>query len=167
MSGAAIRVAFQDHLSISGRKLLSRGKKGTPVSAASFLLDRKIILDRELLRDASELRRILIHELFHFVWRRIGNNRRAEWDHLLSEEQIAGAKGDLGWSAEWRRNELRAADLETKSVRWREFACETFCDTAAWFYSTRPHPEHTLQLRFRKPRRQWFRRLQGLAPLPL
>ena len=67
------------------------------------------------------------------------------------------AKGELGWSAEWRKAKLTAADGERRSRRWREYCCESFCDTAAWLYSvTSSHAEYTLAGRFRIARRRWF-----------
>ena len=45
----------------------------------------------------------------------------------------------------------------TSGRRWREYLCESFCDTAAWLYSGLPsHEEFTLAPRFRRPRARWF-----------
>ena len=41
---------------------------------------------------------------------------------------------------------------------WRDYLCESFCDTAAWIYSgVRRHPEYTLAARHRDRRAEWFR----------
>jgi hypothetical protein len=125
------------------------------VSAASFLNERRIVLDEELLRDGWELRRILVHELFHFAWRRLGNKQRADWYALLQAEREIRARGELGWSAEWRKNALSPQDVESKSRAWRQYVCESFCDTAAWYFG-KPHPEHTLARRHRERRRAWM-----------
>jgi hypothetical protein len=40
---------------------------------------------------------------------------------------------------------------------WREYCCESFCDTAAWLYSgVQVHSEFTLAGRYRHRRRVWF-----------
>src|ERR1035441_9078694 len=55
------------------------------------------------------------------------------------------AGGELSVSAEWRKRALRAADIDGRTRRWREYCCESFCDTAAWLYSARElHEEFTL-----------------------
>ena len=129
-----------------------RDRRGA-VHAGSFLRERRIALACP----AAELPRIFVHELFHFVWLRAGNGRRHSYERLLSAECRAGARGELGWSAEWRRIALTAGDLRARSRRWREYCCESFCDTAAWLYSgLKEHPEFTLQRRFRHARRSWF-----------
>jgi hypothetical protein len=94
--------------------------------------------------------------LFHFVWLRAGNPVRQSFETLLSGET---RRGELGWSAEWRMGVLTPADVQGRSRRWREYCCESFCDTAAWLYSgVRRHPEFTLAARFRRARRVWFRK---------
>lgn len=121
---------------------------------ATFLRKRAITLDAGLLRQPVEFQRILIHELFHFVWVRIGNTRRASWRELIQDELRAGARGELGWSAQWRKE----AGAQSGSP-WREYLCESFCDTAAWFYLRRTHREFTLAPRFRARRAQWMEQM--------
>jgi hypothetical protein len=105
----------------------------------------------------QECARIFIHELFHFVWVRLSNARRWSYEALLREEWLAGARGELGWSAEWRKRALGTGDPEARTRRWREYVCESFCDSAAWLLSgVRSHPEYTLASRFSRRRRQWF-----------
>jgi hypothetical protein len=123
------------------------------VHAASFLRRRRIAVNCS----ATEFPRIFTHELFHFAWLRAGNARRYSFECLLRAEHTAGARGELGWSAEWRKNALTAADFGERSRRWREYCCESFCDTAAWLYGGLPaHPEFTLARPFRRVRRAWF-----------
>jgi len=118
---------------------------GKQVHAGSNIRRREMLLERELLRNRGELARILVHELLHFVWARLGNARRAAWERLLDAEISAGARGELGWSAEVRKKQLTAADRLTRSRRWREYVCESFCDTGAWLYAgLREHEEWTL-----------------------
>jgi hypothetical protein len=129
--------------------------KGAEVHAATQMRERRIFLDPEL--RGAELRRIVVHELFHFIWLRLGNPARREWEALLMAEK---ARGELGWSSEWRKRELTPRDRLDRSRKWREYACESFCDTAAWAYAglTR-HDEFTLGLKARGQREAWFRRL--------
>lgn len=129
-----------------------RDRRGA-VHAGAFLRQRRIALNCT----ASELPRIFVHELFHFVWLRAGNAPRHSFERLLRAECRAGAAGELGWSAEWRKLALSPADPRLRTPRWREYCCESFCDTAAWIYSgTAAHPEFTLAARFRRTRRAWF-----------
>jgi len=139
-----------------------RDRRG-PVHAGSFLRQRRIALSST----RAELPRILAHELFHFVWLRAGNPLRQSWEALLRAEHDGHAGGELGWSAEWRKLALQAADLR-RTRRWREYCCESFCDTAAWIYSGVPrHPEFTLAARFRARRRNWFRKAIENRELPV
>lgn len=129
-----------------------RDRRGI-VHAGSFVRERRIALACS----AAEFPRIFVHELFHFVWVRAGNPKRRSFERLLGGERHADARGELGWSAEWRQAALTPDDLRGRSRRWREYCCESFCDTAAWLYSgLADHPEFTLQHRFRLARRAWF-----------
>ena len=128
------------------------------VHAGAFLRERRIAFDAELAAAHREFDRIFVHEIFHFVWLRLGNPRRWSYEAMLREEMRARARGELGWSAEWRKRALGAYDAVRRTRRWREYACESFCDTAAWVFSgVRAHPEYTLARRFCERRRQWFR----------
>jgi len=161
-----VRIHFEPQLRAARGKLVSGGKPGLPVHAGSFIRERKIILDSELLVHAPELMRILTHELFHFVWRRLDNATRQSWD-ALARGQL-GWPGELGWSAEWRKQSLKSADSASGTRRWREYLCESFCDSAAWYFSGRQrHPEYTLPTKLRRGRRQWFARLLLERKLPL
>jgi hypothetical protein len=136
-----------------------RDRRG-PVHAGSFLRQRRILFDCT----AAEFPRIFVHEVFHFVWLRFGNARRRSWEAVLARELEAGARGELGWSAEWRKAALQPADCRKRSRRWREYCCEAFCDSAAWMYSgVRGHAEFTLADRFRERRRMWFESVTGSA----
>ena len=140
-----------------------RDRRGA-VHAGSFLRERRIAFNCS----GAEFPRILVHELFHFVWLRAGNPMRQSWEALLKSELAARARGDLGWSAEWRKNALQTTDLGRRTRRWREYCCESFCDTAAWLYSgVRRHPEFTIAPRFRARRRNWFDQAVGNRQLPV
>ncbi len=128
-----------------------------PVHAGAFVRERRIAFDAALAADRREFARIFVHEIFHFVWLKLGNARRWSYEALLREEMLSGARGELGWSAEWRKRALPSGDPARRTRRWREYACESFCDTAAWIFSgVRSHAEYTLASRFRQRRRQWF-----------
>lgn len=161
--GDLIRVQFHPSLRVVGGKLHSGRNDGVEVHAASYLTERRMVLDSELLCYPRELRRILLHELFHFVWRRLGNPKRFAWEAVLRREWKDKAKGELGWSAEWRKYAMRPSDVQGRTLRWRHYVCESFCDTAAWLWGP-PHAEHTLAARFRARRKLW---LQGIATSPL
>lgn len=140
-----------------------RDRRG-PVHAGAFLRERRIAFDCT----PAEFPRIFVHELFHFAWLRAGNAVRLSWEALLRAERATGARGELGWSAEWRQEALAAGDMATRSRRWREYCCESFCDTAAWLHGgLRHHAEFTLAGRFRARRRAWFRKSLGDRELPV
>jgi hypothetical protein len=123
------------------------------VHAASFLRERSIGLNCP----ANEFPRVFVHELFHFVWLRLGNPRRRSYEALLGRERNLRARGELGWSAEWRKIELADQEAQSRSRLWREYCCESFCDTAAWLYSgVQKHAEFTLANRYRHLRQAWF-----------
>jgi hypothetical protein len=126
--------------------------------AATFVPRRHIVVDRALLKKQRELRRILYHELFHLVWSRLGNPLRRSYEELLRREWRESARGELGWSAERVKRGLKAADVRRRVRRWREYCCESFCDSAAWFClrGRQEHEEWTLRPRFRERRRRWF-----------
>jgi hypothetical protein len=143
-AGDPIRIRFVRDLSAHG-----------PIHAGSLLRERRMLLETSLARD--EFARIFVHELFHFVWLRLGNPRRRSFERLLAREIAAGARGELGWSAEWRKQALDASHRRRRTRRWREYVCESFCDSAAWIYAgAGRHPEFTLAASFRSGRRQWF-----------
>jgi hypothetical protein len=127
--------------------------------AATSIPGRLILLDAGVFARRGEFERILIHELFHFVWVRLSNQQRREWEQVLMHEMASGAAGELGWSAEWRKDTLRPKDISTRAPRWRRYTCESFCDTAAWLFSgLAKHDEFTLAASQRRLRRQWFKR---------
>ena len=133
-----------------------RRSLGSHLAAAS-IPRRLILLDAAVFAVPGEFERILLHELFHFAWVRLSNQQRRAWEDVLARELGARAKGELGWSAEWRKNTLTRADARRRTPRWRRYACESFCDTAAWLFSgLRRHDEFTLPGPLRRLRRHWF-----------
>lgn len=160
LRGAPIEVSFAPGLHAHRGKLRAGEGKGTPVHAATFLRQRRMVLESELLTSPAELARIVVHELFHFAWMRLGNPRRRSWEALLKNERRRRAQGELGWSAEWR---LRALALRPRL--WREYISESFCDTAAFLFARiEEHEEFTLALAFRHRRATWF---ESELPRPL
>jgi hypothetical protein len=167
VTGRPISVSFRPSLTAHRGKLLSRKKTGTAVHAGSFISKRQIVMETELLESRKELTRIFLHELFHFAWTRIGNKLRRSWEEMLCEEIREGARGDLGWSAEQIKQRLTLEDAASRSRQWRDYASESFCDTAAWFFgSHHSHPEFTLSRTHRGRREEWFERMmvpRGIA----
>lgn len=100
-----------------------------------------------------ELTRILLHELFHFAWIRLSNSSRASYTTVVQAELSRNARGELGWSAEWRKKELAS---RASHRFFREYICESFCDTAAWHYGYADHAEATLSSRWRGLRQRWL-----------
>jgi hypothetical protein len=152
--GGPIFVSTRPHLKAYRGSLLSgRHERGMPVHAASFIRHREIILETQLLAHPRKLRMIMAHEIFHFVWARLGNQRRAEFAGLVIAEIEANARGEMGESAgSWKRGDLK------------NYICESFCDTAAWLYSgVKRSPEFTLAARWREKRRAWFQSTFGTA----
>ncbi len=135
-----------------------------PIHGGAFLRERRILFDCT----QSEFPRIFVHEVFHFVWLRAGNPKRRAFEDLIAEELRAAARGELGWAAESRKLRLRPEDLQQRTRRWREYCCESFCDTAAWLYGgLASHDEFTLATRWRKRRRAWFERQLRGRELPV
>ncbi|HEX4165038.1 MAG TPA: hypothetical protein VHZ55_06135 [Bryobacteraceae bacterium] len=159
LQGEAIRVDLKPQLTAYRGKLLSgRPGIGSAVHAATFIRSRRIVLEKELLASFDGFRSIIIHELFHFVWVRLGNPARQSFSRLLVEEWLARARGELGESAAVRKSILmRKPNRELGNRPWREYVCESFCDTAAWFYLPElTDPYRNLAIRWRERRKRWF-----------
>jgi hypothetical protein len=136
-----------------------RDAAGDAAHAATFLRLRRMVIEEALMADADDFARIFVHELFHFVWLRLGNTKRRSYERVIAKELQRGFRGELGWSAEWRKNKLDRRDWKTRTRRWREYCCESFCDTAAWRYAgVKKHREFTLDSGARAVRGQWFAR---------
>jgi len=158
LTGLPIRISARQDLRCSRGRIVEN--RGTPVHAATLIRQRRIVLDAALLSSDTELRRILIHELFHFVWVRLANPVRRSFEELLGGQRTA--PGELGWSAEYRKNDLAARDVRQRSRKWREYCCEAFCDTAAYVYArSKRHDEFNLPRRHRRKRIAWFRKNLG------
>jgi hypothetical protein len=151
-----------------GHRLETGPGPGQEVHAASYPRQGRLVLDTALRRQPAERARIFVHELFHFVWPRLANAERWSWEQVLREELRGGVRGELGWSAEWRKDALRDEDVRNRTRRWREYACESFCDTAAWLWSgVKEHEEFTLGAAAEKARRGWFAGLRRHHPAGL
>jgi hypothetical protein len=149
-------VRFRPRLTNYRGKLESATGRGFEVHAASFLPKRRVVLDTALLNNTRELRRILAHEIFHFVWVRLGNPLRWSYEDLLADESKCHGRGELGWSAECRKHVLTPKDLGARTRAWRLYVCESFCDTGAFLALGGRHPEFTLAARHQKRRKEWF-----------
>jgi hypothetical protein len=64
---------------------------------------------------------------------------------------------------------VRKRGLDRGNERaWRDYLCESFCDSAAWFFADlRRHDEVTLARRHRERRAEWFRDWFGERPIPI
>jgi hypothetical protein len=155
---------------LSGRPIRVELRRSLgPHLAATHVPRRRILLDAGLLTEPGEFERILIHEIFHFAWVRLSNQTRRSWEQVLAAELAAHARGELGWSSEWRKDKLTRADVRRRSPAWRRYICESFCDTSAWLYAgLSRHGEFTLAGASRRLRRSWFRRqVPDHLPLPV
>ncbi len=152
--GRPISICVKPQLTTYRGQLLSGDPlRGVAVHAASFIRDRRIVLEEELFAKPALLRLILVHELFHFVWPSLRNELRLSYERLLEVELEAGARLEIGESAGVRK-ELFAAGYRC----WKEYVCESFCDTAAWLYSgIAQHATFRLGKTWRKSRVHWFR----------
>ena len=168
LQGRPVRIRLSPSPRAWRGKLLTGEGCGTAVHAASFIRKGEIVLDTALLAKPKEAGRILIHELYHFVWARLSNAARRSYESQVADEIRGGAGGELGWSSEWRKNALDARDVQTRSKRWREYVCESFCDTAAWLFAGGSrHEEFTLPPISRRRRRAWFRHAGELGRISL
>ena len=161
LHGSPISVSIKPRLTASRGKLLSGSPHlGIAVHAAAFIRRRRIVLESTLLRKPSCMQLILVHEIFHFVWARLGNATRGEFASLLLRELKAGARGELGESAAVHKGKLQIkCGLSSAGRAWRDYVCESFCDTATWVYRnsrTSNNPEFALARRWRSIRRRWF-----------
>jgi hypothetical protein len=174
------RIPLSDAGSFRGRPVAIRYRAnlrdiaGNPAHAATSITGRLIILDPGLKEDPIEHRRVLLHEFFHFVWVRLGNPKRWAWEQHLRYEWNSGCRGEAGWSAEWRKRKLSAGDVAGRTRRWREYCCESFCDTGAWFIFSsttrlpvRADAEVTLAPVRRRARLAWFQAGFGGRVLPI
>jgi hypothetical protein len=166
--GKPIRVVLRSALFAHRGTLLSGLERGTPVHAGSFLRRRQIVLDRTLCAEPSELSRILVHEIFHFVWLRMGNHARRSFEAQLAAELQRNARGELGWSADLRKQALSPGDVRARNRRWREYVCESFCDSAAWLHTgAKDHEEFTLARRFQRARWEWLCHFEAVRRIPI
>ncbi|MGA8028909.1 MAG: hypothetical protein WB992_17345, partial [Bryobacteraceae bacterium] len=108
-----------------GELLSERPERGASVYAACFIRQRRIVVETEVLGDPETFRLILVHEIFHFVWARLGNAVRREFDELLAFECKHGARGALGESSGVKKRLLSRGHPHA----WREYVLESFCDT--------------------------------------
>ena len=125
-----------------------------------------MVLEEVLMADPDDFARIFVHELFHFVWLRLGNAKRRSFERVIAGELRRRVRGELGWSAEWRKERLEPRDWRERTRRWREYCCESFCDTAAWLHGG-GDSEVTLSASRRRARAAWFRANLAEPPFPI
>ena len=158
LAGFAIFVCDAARLTACRGKLFSGDpKRGSPVYAATFVRERKIVLDTDLLRRPRLLRLIFLHELFHFVWVRLGNRKRHEFAAMLRRELENCARGEMGESSGVQKERVLNQGSGCSSQVWRDYACEAFCDTAAWLFAGKPRlPVGALTRPWRERRERWL-----------
>jgi hypothetical protein len=156
--GRPVQTTFLPELTAHRGKLLSRADRGTPVYAATYIRRRRMVLEASLLAHPAALRFIFVHELFHFVWVRLGNRMRHEYSDLLSREMARNARGELGESSLVKKAELkRRFESSPSCALWRDYICESFCDSAACILTGAPvHDGLKLATRWIAIRRDWF-----------
>ena len=116
------------------------------------------MLDEQMLRTPRVLERIFVHEVFHFVWSKLRNELRCSYEDMVIDEFENNTLGELGWSAESMKLQLTKWDRKKRTRRWKDYICESFCDTAGWLFgSARQYSEMTLGREERDARRRWFR----------
>lgn len=148
---------MQARLTAYRGRLFSCTERGTPVYAASFIRRRSVVLESALLRTPRLLRAIVVHELAHFVWTRLGNLPREQFSALLLQEWLRGARGELGESAAVHKAGLPESAVMEKNRRWRDYVCESFCDTSsAFLVPGNLYPGPRLAGRFVQRRQEWF-----------
>ena len=97
-----------------------------------------------MLRTPRVLERIFVHEVFHFVWSKLGNRLRASYQELVLDELGCDARRTRLVRRSMKL-QLAKSDLEGRTRRWKDYLCESFCDTAGWLYgSARQYSEMTL-----------------------
>ena len=93
-----------------------------PVHAGSFLRERRIAFDCT----RTELPRIFVHEVAHFIWLRLGNPARLRYEDVVRAEIAARAQGRTGVERGVakgcaRRARRRRADPALARILLREF----------------------------------------------
>lgn len=157
LPGNPISIELSPCLTAHRGKLLSEVNRGRAVHAASFLPQRRIVLETQLAQRSQDLRLVLTHEIFHFVWWRLGNQARSEYDALIRNEVKSVARGELGESSAVAKESLRGCSPAWRYNSWRGYLSESFCDTAGWVYSgVGTHSWFQLAARWRTIRASWF-----------
>ena len=118
---------------------LRNGDRST--QAVSYVREKVIVLRQRLFRQRWLGQRLFYHELCHFLWPRLGVRARKRFVRHLECERARGLRGELGYSAQYRKARLlRNTGAGAKHLfrtifqgqAWREYACESFCDTGAY-----------------------------------
>ena len=148
---------------------------GNHIHAVSYIPQRYVVLQRDLFCRRVELGRILYHELCHFLWPRLGNPQRRNYEAALRAEFRHGTRGELGYSSQWRKDELRVNGNSShrkagRRALWRDYLCESFCDTGSFMLlgpeRRAKHSEYTLSRAARQRRYRWIELVLGVQASP-
>lgn len=127
------------------RRLRLAGDRST--QAVSYVPQHVVVLHRRLFRQRWLGQRLFYHELCHFLWPRLGRGARRGYVAHLRREVARGVRGELGDSAQHRKQRLlrparrggarrgrprRGSAPRASGQAWRDYACESFCDTGAY-----------------------------------
>ena len=147
LKGGDISVSFLPRLiACRGRLVEDDRKRGAAVYAATFIRRREMVFESVLLRQPRNFRFFCLHEVFHFVWPRLGNPARTGFAGLLKDELSSHARGELAESAGVAKHKLNGhPTVDSAGALWRNYICESFCDTAAWIFAG-PQPGEPVRL---------------------
>jgi hypothetical protein len=160
--GKPIHLRLERNLRAVKGKLQLGGIQGRELDGASFIRQREIVLADSL--SQPEHRRVLLHELFHFVWVRLSNQQRRSYEELLRSEMDRGVIGELSWPSFQAKERLNKQDWSTRSKGWRGYACESFCDTCSWYWRGMPgEGESAFPKIERTVRKRWVENLSAAA----
>ena len=128
LSGSPVYVLTRPRVIAYRGRLVAEAtpQRGADVHAASFVPQRIIVLEEALLSCPEMFRLILVHELFHFVWPRLGNGARAAFSQAIRNEVEAKARGELGESASVKKPRATPDWFVTRNASApRRFAART------------------------------------------
>ena len=107
---------------------------GNAAHAATFIRDRLIVLDEDLQKDSRGARCAFCSMnccTSSGCGRETGAASHGKTSCAKNGKRAFAANADGRPSG--ARMQLRAVDVRVRTRAWREYCCESFCDTGAWF----------------------------------